>query len=266
MDEIIRITKALALELNVIGLINLQFAYKDGIVYALEVNPRASRTVPFVSKATNTPLARIASQLATGAKLKDFDLDPWDRNSHVAVKEAVLPFNKFPEESIFLSPEMKSTGEVMGISETFGQSFRRASISAGNIIPDSGTIFISVNDADKLSVIPIARDLQEIGFSLIATSGTADELRSNGLSADSVFKVGEGRPNVVDGIKNGEINLVINTPLGAQSRYDEEAMGRACIQKGVLAITTLSGAEAAVRAIRQSSRKIEVKSIQEYHI
>jgi len=265
VDEIIRITRALSLRLNVIGLINLQFAYKDGQVYVLEVNPRASRTVPFVSKATNVPLARIAAQLAAGAKLCDFKLKSWDNNHHVAVKEAVLPFNKFPEESIFLSPEMKSTGEVMGISETFGQSFRRASISAGNEIPSSGTVFISVNDADKLNVIPIARDLYEIGFDILATSGTAQELRQNGIPADSIFKVGEGRPNVVDGIKNDEINLVINTPLGPQSRYDEEAIGRACIQKSIMAITTLSGAEAAVRAIRLTNQTIQVRSIQEYH-
>ena len=176
MDEIIRITKSLARELNVIGLINLQFAFKDGIIYVLEVNPRGSRTVPFVSKATDKPLARIAAQLATGAKLSEFDLNSWDDNNHVAVKEAVLPFNKFPEESIFLSPEMKSTGEVMGISNTMGESFRRASISAGNQLPDSGTVFISVNDSDKMNVIPIARDLHEIGFKLVGTSGTAKEL------------------------------------------------------------------------------------------
>ena len=265
MDEIIRITKALALELNVIGLINLQFAYKDGEVYVLEVNPRASRTIPFVSKATNTPLARIASQIATGIKLSDFDLKPWDKNNYVAIKEAVLPFNKFPEESIFLSPEMKSTGEVMGISKTMEESFRRASISAGNSVPDSGTVFISVNDADKMDIIPIARDLVEIGFNLVATSGTTKELRRNGLEVNLIFKVGEGRPNVVDGIKNGDVNLVINTPMGAMARYDEESIGRACIQKGIQAITTLSGAEAAVRAIRLGDRKIEVKSIQEYH-
>ena len=265
MDEIVRITKALALELNVVGLINLQFAYKDSQVYVLEVNPRASRTVPFVSKATNVPLARIATKLANGVKLKDMDLKQWDKIDHIAVKEAVLPFNKFPSESIFLSPEMKSTGEVMGISATFGQSFRRASISAGNIIPDSGTVFISVNDADKIDVIPIARDLHEIGFKVVATIGTTTELRRNGIPSESVYKVGEGRPNVVDGIKNDEINLVINTPLGAQSRYDEEAIGRACIQKGIVAITTLSGAEAAMRAIRLANRKITVKSIQEYH-
>jgi len=265
MDEIIRITKALALELQVIGLINIQFAFKDGQVFVLEVNPRASRTVPFVSKATNIPLARIASQLSTGARLSEFDLKAWDCNHHVAVKEAVLPFNKFPEESIFLSPEMKSTGEVMGISNTLGESFRRASISAGNNIPNSGTVFLSVNDSDKLNVIPIARDLHEIGFKLVATSGTAKELMQNGLQVESIFKVGEGRPNVVDWIKNDEIDLVINTPMGAQARYDEESIGRSCIQKGIVAITTLSGAEAAVRAIRLSNKTIHVHSIQEYH-
>ena len=265
MDEIIRITKALALELQVIGLINIQFAFKDGQVFVLEVNPRASRTVPFVSKATNIPLARIASQLSTGAHLSEFDLKAWDHNHHVAVKEAVLPFNKFPEESIFLSPEMKSTGEVMGISNTLGESFRRASISAGNNIPNSGTVFLSVNDSDKLNVIPIARDLHEIGFKLVATSGTAKELMQNGLQVESIFKVGEGRPNVVDWIKNDEIDLVINTPMGARARYDEESIGRSCIQKGIVAITTLSGAEAAVRAIRLSNKTIHVHSIQEYH-
>ena len=266
MEEIIRITKALALELKVIGLINLQFAYKDGQVYVLEVNPRASRTVPFVSKATNIPLARIASQLSTGAQLSEFDLKAWDSNHHVAVKEAVLPFNKFPEESIFLSPEMKSTGEVMGISNTLGESFLRASISAGNNIPNSGRVFLSVNDSDKLNVISIARDLHEIGFKLVATSGTAKELMRNGLQVESIFKVGEGRPNVVDWIKNNEIDLVINTPMGAQARYDEESIGRSCIQKGIMAITTLSGAEAAVRAIRLSNKTIHVHSIQEYHL
>ena len=265
MDEIIRITEALALELKVKGLINLQFAYKDGQVYVLEVNPRASRTVPFVSKATDVPLARIASQLAVGGKLTDCELKPWERSNHVAVKEAVLPFNKFPEESIFLSPEMKSTGEVMGISNSLGDAFKRASISAGNVIPNSGTVFLSVNDSDKMDVIPIARDLKEIGFDLVATSGTAKELRRNGIQVESIFKVGEGRPNVVDGIKNGEIDLVINTPAGAQARYDEESIGRSCIQKGILAITTLSGAEAAVRAMRLAQNDLMVTTIQEYH-
>ena len=265
MNEITRITEVLALELNVVGLINLQFAYKDGKIYVLEVNPRASRTTPFVSKATNVPLARIAAQLATGAKLKDFQLKEWDDIGHVAIKEAVLPFNKFPDESTYLSPEMKSTGEVMGISQSMGESFKRASISAGNNIPSKGTVFISVNDSDKLDMIPIARDFSELGFDIIATHGTASELNQNGMNVKPIYKVGEGRPNVVDGIKNDEINLVINTPLGKQARYDEESIGKACIQKGIVSITTLSGANAAVRAIRRSKDKILVKSIQEYH-
>ena len=264
LDDIVRITKDLALELNVQGLINLQFAYKDGEIYVLEVNPRASRTIPFVSKTTNVPLARIAAQLATGKKLAEYELYPWDRNNHIAVKEAVLPFNKFPQESIFLSPEMKSTGEVMGISSTFGESFKRAIISSGNKIYHQGTVFVSVNDPDKLNVIPIARDLQEIGFKIVATSGTAHELQRNGIPVDPVFKVGEGRPNILDHIMNNDIQIVINTPLGSQSRFDEESIGRTCIQKGIMAITTLSGAEAAVRAIR-SRQKIQIKSLQAYH-
>ena len=266
MDDIIKITKELALELKVVGLINIQFAYKNNEVYVLEVNPRASRTVPFVSKVTNTPLARLAARIAVGAKLSNFNLKPWDQINHIAVKEAVLPFNKFPEESIFLSPEMKSTGEVMGISESMGESFLRASISAGNIIPKTGKVFISVNDSDKLNAIPLARDLVELGFDIVATQGTAKELKRNGLKAESVYKVGEGRPNVVDGIKNGDISLVINTPYGAMARYDEEAIGRASIQKGIVAITTLSAASAAIRALRSSLReKINVKSLQEHH-
>ena len=265
LDKIINITTSLALRLDVKGLINLQFAYKDGEVFVLEVNPRASRTIPFVSKTTNTPLARIASQLALGVPLSDFDLKPWGNNPYIAVKEAVLPFNKFPEESIFLSPEMKSTGEVMGISESLGESFRRALIGAGNKIPKNGNVFISVNEKDKLDIIPIARDLAEIGFNIIATSGTKKELEKNGIRASSVFKAGEGRPNIVDEIKNENVQLVINTPMGARARYDEESIGRTCIQKNILAITTLSGAGAVVRAIRIDSKKIEVKSIQEYH-
>ncbi len=265
ISEIERITEDLALKLSVKGLINLQFAFKNNEIYVLEVNPRASRTTPFVSKATNTPLARIAAQLATGAKLRDFKLKKWDQIKHVAIKEAVLPFNKFPNESIYLSPEMKSTGEVMGISQSMGESFKRASISAGNDIPSNGTIFISVNDSDKLNMISIARDFIELGFNIIATSGTANELRQNGINVDSIYKVGEGRPNVVDAIKNGEIDIVINTPFGKQARYDEESIGKACIQKGIVSITTLSGADAALRAIRNSKNEIMVKSIQDYH-
>ena len=166
-----------------------------------------------------------------------------------AVKEAVFPFNKFPNSDLLLGPEMKSTGEVMGISKTMGESFRKASISAGNIIPDKGTVFISVNNADKLDLISIARDFIEFGFKIVATTGTAIELNRNGLHADSIFKAGEGRPNVVDAIKNGEIQMVINTPMGAQAREDEYEIGRSAIRHKIPAITTISGAQAAVRGL-----------------
>jgi len=265
MDEILQITSTLALELKVVGLINLQFAYKDDIVYVLEVNPRASRTVPFVSKATNVPLAKIAAQLAMGKKLSEYDLPAWDGKDHIAVKEAVLPFNKFPNEPIFLGPEMKSTGEVMGIAKQFGNAFAKALMGGGDRLPTGGTVFVSVNDNDKMRVIPIVRDYAEIGFRILATRGTAETCRRNGLEARMIFKVGEGRPNVVDAIKNGEIQLVINTPLGSQSRYDEYAIGRASVQYGIPVITTLSGAQAAIRGIRTLQRgKLKVRSLQEY--
>ena len=264
MIEIEEITTMLAIELNVVGLINIQFAYKDDMLYVLEVNPRASRTTPFVSKSTNVPLAKIAAQLSVGQKLKNYNLPRWDSINHVSIKEAVLPFNKFPAESIFLSPEMKSTGEVMGISENFGLSFYKATLSAGIKLPESGLVFISVNNEDKFKIISIARAFKELGFNIVATEGTAEELIKNGISVETVYKAGEGRPNIVDRIKNNEIDLVINTPLGAQSRYDEEAIGKTCIQKSIMAITTLSAAEAVLYAIR-TKNKIKVKSIQEYH-
>ena len=264
IDEIEKITSLLAIELNVMGLINIQFAYKENHLYVLEVNPRASRTIPFVSKSTNVPLAKIAAQLSTGLKLKDYDLPKWNSKKHISIKEAVLPFNKFPSESIFLSPEMKSTGEVMGISKNFGLSFYKATLSAGTLLPNTGLIFVSVNDQDKFNIISTIRGFSELGFELIATTGTATELMKNGMNSKTVYKVGEGRPNIVDYIKNNEISLVINTPLGAQSRYDEEAIGKACIQKGIMAITTISAADAVLHGIR-ARHKIQVKSLQEYH-
>ena len=264
IDEIEKITSLLAIELNVMGLINIQFAYKENHLYVLEVNPRASRTIPFVSKSTNVPLAKIAAQLSTGLKLKDYDLPKWNSKKHISIKEAVLPFNKFPSESIFLSPEMKSTGEVMGISKNFGLSFYKATLSAGTPLPNTGLIFVSVNDEDKFNIISTIRGFSELGFELIATTGTATELMKNGMNSKTVYKVGEGRPNIVDYIKNNEISLVINTPLGAQSRYDEEAIGKACIQKGIMAITTISAADAVLHGIR-TRHKIQVKSLQEYH-
>ena len=265
INEIERITSLLAIELNVLGLLNIQFAYKNNDLYVLEVNPRASRTIPFVSKSTNVPLAKIAAQISVGSKLKDYNLSHWNTQKHIAIKEAVLPFNKFPSESIFLGPEMKSTGEVMGLSDNFGLSYYKATLSAGSVLPHKGIIFVSVNDDDKFNIIPIVRGFEELGFKLIATKGTSNELRQNGINSESIFKVGEGRPNIVDYIKNNQISLVINTPLGAQARYDEESIGKACIKKGILAITTISGAEAVLRAIR-TKNKIKVKSLQEYFL
>ncbi len=264
MEEIIRIVRQLSLALKVVGLINFQFAYKDGQVYVLEVNPRASRTIPFVSKARQIPLAKIAAQLAVGKKLDEYRLPHWDENLQVAVKEVVLPFNKFPDEKVFLGPEMKSTGEVMGISDSMGDAFLRAMLGANQSIPDTGKVFISVNDYDKMNVIPIARDWLELGFSIVATTGTARVLRRNGIPVELVHKTGQGRPNVVDLIKNDEIQVIINTPLGRRSRFDEEAIGQSAIRYGIPIITTLSAAQAAVRAVRAKG-KIQVKALQEYN-
>lgn len=262
VQEIHDLTSRLALALNVIGLINLQFAVREGTVYVLEVNPRSSRTVPFVSKVTNIPLAGIAAQVAVGKKLKDFNLTRHPL-SHVAVKKAVFPFNKFPGEKVFLGPEMRSTGEVMGISDNPGEAFLKAVRADGYTIPRGGTAFISVNDADKKQVFPLAKDLVALGFEIVATVGTAAYLRTNGLNCTPVYKVGEGRPNIVDAIINDKVSLVINTPLGARSRYDEQAIGKTSIMKNILTITTLSGAAAAISSMK-SRGKPRVKPLQDY--
>ncbi|MBF88648.1 MAG: carbamoyl phosphate synthase large subunit [Candidatus Marinimicrobia bacterium] len=264
LEKIKEYTQMIALELGVKGLINIQFAGKDGVIYVLEANPRASRTIPFVSKATNVPLAKIATSIALGKKLSDFNLAEASTNDHVAVKKPVFPFNKFPQESVFLGPEMKSTGEVMGMAPIFGDAFAKAMTGDGHALPSSGSAFISVNENDKIKVLPIIRDLAALGFTIVATEGTANICKSNGIKAEKIFKVGEGRPNVVDEIKNGNIVLVVNTPLGSQSRYDEYSIGRSAIQARIPLVTTLSGALAVVRAIRSSAKNI-VRSIQEIH-
>ncbi len=258
-----RQTRDLALELEVKGLINIQFAYKQGQVYVLEVNPRASRTVPFISKARGIPIAKMAAQIALGRRLRDMDLPDLTGQPYVAVKEAVLPFNKFPREKVFLGPEMKSTGEVMGIAQSLGAAFQKALISAGVRLPREGRVFISVNDHDKLNSISMARDFLELGFSLAATSGTAAVLKQNGIPVETVLKVGEGRPHVVDRIKNRELDLVVNTPMGSRSRADEEAIGQAAIRYGVPVFTTLSAAHATIRALR-SSTTLNVRALQDY--
>ena len=257
-------TKELALSLNTIGLINIQFAIKNDVVYVIEVNPRASRTVPFISKVIDLPLAKLAAKLAVGKKLSEMDLESKSKNGLIAVKKPVFPFNKFPQQNVFLSPEMKSTGEVIGFDKNLGSAYAKAEAGAGNSLPESGTIFLSVNNLDKVKAIPLARDYQELGFEIVATSGTANLLTDNGVPARSIFKVGEGRPNVVDAIKNGEVQLVVNTPMGAQAREDEYEIGRSAIRYKVPVITTISGAQAAVRGIRNKmAKQINYQSLQE---
>ena len=263
-EKIIKYTKEVAIQLGTCGLINIQFAIKDDIVYILEVNPRASRTVPFISKVIDIPLAKIAARLSAGKKLSNFSLKPNTEKGLVAVKKPVFPFNKFPGQNIFLSPEMKSTGEVIGIDTDLGSAYLKAEIGSGNILPSDGSVFISVNAKDKIDIISIARDFLELGFKIIATSGTYKTLTDNGIASDMVYKVGEGRPNIVDMIKNNEIHIIINTPLGQMSRYDEYKIGRSAIQNKIPTVTTISGAQAVVRGIRKMhSGSLEYRSIQE---
>jgi carbamoyl-phosphate synthase large subunit len=268
LDEIIASTVKLAKALNVVGLMNVQFAMKDDVVYVLEVNPRASRTVPFVSKATGLPLAKVAAKVMAGRTLKELGLLGHDfrRLSHISMKEAVFPFNKFPRVPIFLGPEMRSTGEVMGIAPDFGASIAKSQMAAGNTLPVSGRVFMSLNNSDKNDLtLGIAGDLRRLGFTLVATEGTAKFLREHGIESGRVFKVDEGRPNVVDMIKNGEIQMVINTPLGEESRYDEFAIGRACLEQKIAVVTTLSAASTAVKGIeRQQAGTLDVRSLQEF--
>ena len=260
--EIEAITTKLALELKVVGLINLQFAVKDDKVYVLEVNPRSSRTVPFVSKYSNVPLANIAAQISAGKSLNDFKLKE-NNFEHYAVKKAVLPFKKFKDEKVFLGPEMKSTGEVMGIDMSTGSAFLKAMKSDGYNVPKKGTAFLSVNKTDRPGLVPIAKNLMDLGFNLVATKGTCRFLNEQGILCNEMFKVGEGRPNVVDEILNDNIQLVINTPEGPQSRFDEEAIGKTSVMKNILTITTLAGARAAIDSMKHLN-KISVKALQEY--
>ncbi|MBI3585972.1 MAG: carbamoyl-phosphate synthase large subunit [Ignavibacteriales bacterium] len=269
LEELKNYTVRLAKALKVVGLINVQYAMKNGVVYVLEVNPRASRTVPFVSKAVGVPLAKVAAKVMVGRTLEGLGLKDFDFSTvkHISVKEAVFPFSKFPRVPVFLGPEMRSTGEVMGISSAFGSAIAKAQMGAGNTLPTEGRVFISVNSSDKNDItLRIVKEYIRLNFSIIATEGTAKFLNEHGLKADKVFKVNEGRPNVVDMIKNGEIQLIINTPLGEESRYDEFAIGWAAIEHKVAFITTLSAADTAVKGIeKQKENALTVKSLQEYH-
>jgi carbamoyl-phosphate synthase large subunit len=263
LEEIRTLTRKFALELGVIGLMNVQYAIRDGVVYVLEVNPRASRTIPFVSKATGYPLARLASRIMAGERLADLDVPEEPPVPGVAVKEAAFPFNRF-DVDVLLGPEMRSTGEVMGFDDSFGMAFAKAQVSAGNDLPQAGKVIVTVNERDRETVTPMLRRLRDLGFDLMATKGTQAYLSRLGVPAEMVYKVGEGRPNIVDHIVTGDIALLINTPLGKKSQYDDYAMRRAAITYSVPYLTTMSATSAACDAlIALKSRRREVRSIQE---
>jgi carbamoyl-phosphate synthase large subunit len=274
LDTIRDYTKRLALALKVVGLMNVQYAIQRDTVYVLEVNPRASRTVPYVSKATGVPLAKVASRLMAGKRLADMKL-PLVKNNGVfeiavhdfyAVKSPVFPFNKFRGVDTILGPEMRSTGEVMGVSTSYGQAFAKAQLAAGQRLPLKGTVFLSVNDRDKRQIGPLGKALKDLGFRLLATRGTAAALEAAGIEAESVFKVNEGRPNIVDLVKTRKIDLIINTPLGRESFYDEKSIRRAAIRHNVPCITTLSAADAAALGIKALlDQRPEVGALQDLH-
>ena len=258
-------TEAMAKALGVVGLMNVQYAIKDDVVFVLEVNPRAARTVPFVAKATGVPVAKIGARVMAGARLADFQLDDLSVAPHVAVKEAVFPFARFPNVDTILGPEMKSTGEVMGIDSSFERAFAKSQLGAGVILPAAGTVFLSIRDADKKGIAALARRLTEMGFAIVATGGTAGRIRDAGLPVKVVNKVLEGRPHCVDAIRSGEIQLVINTASGAQSIADSFAIRRSALTHGVPHYTTMAGARAAVHAIAAlKSGTLEVAPLQSY--
>ncbi len=264
--EIRRQTAALAEELGVIGLMNIQYAVKDGAIYVLEVNPRASRTTPFVSKATGLPLAKLATRLILGQRLADLNIREQARLNYVSVKESVFPFRRFPGVDILLGPEMRSTGEVMGIDHSFGLAFMKSQLAAGQRLPESGAVFISVNDQDKPEIVEPARMFQELGFKILATKGTASFLRKQGVNLEEVFKVHEGRPHVVDHIKNKAIHLVINTASDKKTVRDSSAIRQTTLLYGIPYTTTVAGAKAMAMAVKeQKGRGLSVKSLQEYH-
>jgi carbamoyl-phosphate synthase large subunit len=269
-QEIIKVireyTHAMARELKVIGLMNVQYAVKDNCVYVLEVNPRASRTVPFVSKAIGVPLAKLAARVMAGKTLQElgFTQEIWP--PYWAVKESVFPFNRFHGQDILLSPEMRSTGEVMGLDADLGIAYAKSQMAAGAPLPVSGRVFLSVSDSHKAEVAEVARQFAELGFELIATNGTAAVLEQAGLKVRRVFKLAEGRPNALDLLKNREIQLVINTPAGQTPRADEVKIRTTAVYTGTPIMTTISGAKAAalgIAALRKNG--YEVKTLQEYH-
>jgi carbamoyl-phosphate synthase large subunit len=265
VDEIKAQARAIALELGVVGLMNAQFAVQDGAVYVLEVNPRASRTVPFVSKATGVPLARIAARVMAGKTLAELGVRE-AVIAHVAVKESVFPFAKFPGVDTILGPEMRSTGEVMGIAPGFALAYAKSQLAAGNALPSRGRAFLSVKREDKPGLVDVARRLCDLGFTLVATHGTADYLRGAGLACDVTNKVNHGKPDCVDLLGAGEIDMVVNTTAGPQEIKDSFSIRRTALLRGISYFTTLRGAQAAVAAISAMRTDAnEVRSLQEYH-
>ena len=265
VDEIRQSTRALALELGVVGLMNVQFAVRGDVVYILEVNPRASRTVPYVAKATGVPYARIATQVMAGKTLDELGIQEIESPEHLAVKAPAFPFAKFPGARADLGPEMRSTGEAMGIDSSFAMAFAKASEAAGRELPTTGKVFLTVKDSDKRSVVMVAQQLISIGFQLIATDGTFKVLHRHGIACERVNKVHEGRPHVVDLIKSREIHLIINTPLGKVTRHDDGMIRSESYQANIPCLTTMSAASAAVEAIRvRQLGKAEVRSLQDY--
>jgi carbamoyl-phosphate synthase large subunit len=261
-----RWSRDLALALKVCGLINLQFAVRDGEVFIIEANPRASRTVPFVAKATGVPLAKIASRLMAGRTLTELGLTEEPRPPLQNVKEAVLPFKRFPGADTVLGPEMRSTGEVMGSAVSFGMAYAKAELAAGEALPTGGTAFLSTHDRDKLALVPVARGLEALGFSLIATTGTARVLNEAGLKVEPILKVHEGRPNIEDAIRSGRIQLIVNTPIGRQAAHDDRYLRRAALDYAVPTVTTLAGARAAVEAITAlQAHSLTVTALQDIH-
>jgi carbamoyl-phosphate synthase large subunit len=259
-------TRRIARALDVVGLMNTQYAIKDDTVYVLEVNPRASRTVPYLSKATGVPLAKMAARVMSGRTLAELGLLDDLSVAGVFVKTPVFPFVRFPGVDTILGPEMKSTGEVMGGAANFGSAFAKAQLAVGQKLPETGTVFVSVNNDDKPNALPVARDLHALGFTIVATRGTAAYLRAHGVPVDVVYKVNEGRPNVADEVVNGKIHLVINTPLGRESFFDDRAVRRVAMMQGVACITTLTGASAAVSAIRSlRTQSLDVRALQDYY-
>jgi carbamoyl-phosphate synthase large subunit len=268
-DILSRIREAscrMAKELNVVGLMNVQYAVKDEKVYVLEVNPRASRTVPFVSKAIGVPLAKLATKVMMGVRLRELEFTKEVIPKHISVKESVFPFNRFPGVDVILGPEMKSTGEVMGIDKDFGAAFIKSQLAAGQNLPKKGNVFISVRDKDKRSIVFVAKKLKDLGFHIFSTSGTAAALQKSGLAVKVLPRLSEGRPNVLDLMKDGKIQLVINTPSGRIPRQDELKIRSTVVQYNIPYTTTVSGAQATVNGLETLiNKKLTVKALQEYH-